>query len=275
MGEEAIQYERGMTFEKVWAAFDRMRADDEFRAREFERKMQESDQAFERSRQEFDRKMQESKEADERRAQEFDRKMQESREAFELSRQKSEREMQELRLSMRETDRQLRLSMRETDRQMKESAKRLDKQLGRLGNRIGELVEELLVPDTLAKFNAMGYTFTKICPNVTIKNKDGKELAEIDFMLENGDYVLVGEVKLQPNAYDVKDHVERMKKIRVHSDERNDKRKLIGAVAGALFPEDVKKYAQAAGFFVITAAGEDVNIEMPPVGWEPRTDWIL
>ena len=216
VGEEAIQYERGMTFEKVWAALMETRANDERRAREFER------------------------------------------------------EMQELRMSIQETDRQ----SKESAKRMEESAKRLDKQLGKLGNRLGELIEELLVPDTLAKFNAMGYTFTKICPNVTIKNKDGKELAEIDFMLENGDYVLAGEVKLQPNAYDVKDHVVRMKKVRAYSDERGDTRKLIGAVAGALFPEDVKKYSQAAGFFVITAAGEDVNIETPPVGWEPKTDWI-
>ncbi|GHV42244.1 hypothetical protein FACS1894187_24390 [Synergistales bacterium] len=222
MGEEAIQYERGLTFEKVWAALMETRANDERRAQEFERKMQESAQEFDR------------------RAREFERGMQE-----------------------------LKLSMQDTDKQMKET----DKKIGRLGNRLGELIEKLLVPNTLAKFKAMGYTFDKISSNVTIEDKHDKTLAEIDFMLENGECALIGEVKLRPNEYDVQDHIERMKKIRTYSDKRGDTRKFIGAIAGAIFRDNVKQCAQAAGFYVVTASGENVNIEPSSKGWKPKTEW--
>jgi hypothetical protein len=237
MGEETIQYDHNVTFEKVWASLMELRESNKERAEEA------AEEAKERAK--------EAAKAAEERAKEHA-----------LMRKEADREMRELRLSMEETE-----------RQMQESAKRLDKQLGRLGNKIGELIEQLLVPDTLAKFKAMGYKFTKICSNVRIEDKHDRALAEIDFMLENGEYALIGEVKLQPNDYDVTEHIERMKKIRVYSDERGDTRKLIGAIAGAIFHDNVKKYAQTAGFYVITASGEDVDIEPSPTGWEPKTEW--
>jgi hypothetical protein len=92
-------------------------------------------------------------------------------------------------------------------------------------------------------------------------------------MLENGEYALIGEVKLQPNAADIREHVERMKKIRAYYDERSDARKLIGAVAGALFFDNVKQYARSEGFFVITTSGDSFSIEPSPEGWTPKTDW--
>ncbi|GHS98896.1 hypothetical protein AGMMS50276_21520 [Synergistales bacterium] len=206
MGEEAIQYDHNVTFEKVWAALDRISVD------------------AERSRQDA-----------ERRAQEF------------------ERGMQELKLSMQETARQI----------------------DKLGGRDSDLIKELLVSDTFfAKFKAMGYIFSKIGERVTIKDEHDKTLVEIDFMLENEEYVLAGEVKLQPDVCGVTEHVERMKKIRAYSDERGDTRKLIGAIAGAIFDDRVKERAQAAGFFVITASGENVDIEPSPEGWKPKTEWV-
>jgi hypothetical protein len=221
MGEEAIQYDHNVTFEKVWASL---------------------------------MELSESGKETDRRIKEFDRGM------------------QELKLSMQETDRRL----QETDRLVRETAEQMketDKKVGKLSNNLGELIEKLLVPDTLAKFKAMGYTFTKIGPNVIIKGEHNRNLAEIDFVLENGEYVMIGEVKLRPHEEDVIEHVERMKKVRAHSYEHGDTRKFIGAIAGAIFRDDVKKRAQAAGFYVITASGEDVDIEPSPEGWEPRTEW--
>ncbi|GHV42249.1 hypothetical protein FACS1894187_24410 [Synergistales bacterium] len=76
-----------------------------------------------------------------------------------------------------------------------------DKIIDKLGGRDSDLIKELLVSDTFfAKFKAMGYKFSRFGPNVRIGNKHDKTLVEIDFMLENEEYVLAGEVKLQPDV---------------------------------------------------------------------------
>ncbi|MDR2773520.1 MAG: hypothetical protein LBC19_02050 [Tannerella sp.] len=43
---------------------------------------------------------------------------------------------------------------KETERFMKESKRELDRAIGKLGNKLGELVEHLVSPNLLKKFNA-------------------------------------------------------------------------------------------------------------------------
>jgi seryl-tRNA synthetase len=61
---------------------------------------------------------------------------------------------------MKQTDRQMKETaqqMKETDRQMKET----DKRVGALTNRFGEMVEYMIIPNLVAKFDELGFTFTK------------------------------------------------------------------------------------------------------------------
>jgi hypothetical protein len=62
---------------------------------------------------------------------------------------------------------------------------------------------------------------------------------------------------------DVKDHVKRMAVVRKAADEIGDKRKYLGAVAGAVVYPDIVEYALKNGFYVITFSGETVDIEVP------------
>jgi hypothetical protein len=151
------------------------------------------------------------------------------------------------------------------DRQIAET----NRQLGRIGIRLGEIVEQLVAPDIVAKFNKLGYVFGKSCPNVTYSNPDGSYLAEVDILLENGDTALAVEVKSKPNSDDVLDHVERMEKLRRYADAHQDRRKLLGAVAGAVFSREVKNLALKKGFFVIEQSGDTMVIDVPE-GFTPR-----
>jgi ribosomal protein L9 len=75
---------------------------------------------------------------------EFDRRMQET-----------DRRMQKL---GEETD----LQMKETARQMKETARQMketDKKLGELGRKFGSVVEHMVAPNLVEKFNALGFNF--------------------------------------------------------------------------------------------------------------------
>jgi hypothetical protein len=178
--------------------------------------------------------------------------------------QETGRRMQETERSMKETDRR----MQETDRRMKET----DRKIGELSNRFGELAEHLVAPNIKEKFNALQYSFDKISQNVDISDEQDRfSGAEIDVLLENGEIAIAVEVKAKPNYRDVDRHGERMEVLRRWADRHNDKRKFLGAVAGAIMPKEVRNYTLKAGFYVIEQTGDTVRISVPK-GFTPR-EW--
>jgi hypothetical protein len=166
---------------------------------------------------------------------------------------------------MQETDRKL----QETGRQIREMTARTDKQIGELGNRFGELAEHLVTPNIAEKFRRLGYTFTKAGPDVVFFSRDGTFLAEVDVWLENGEFALAVEVKSKLRKEHVDDHLGRMDVLRGYLDERNDTRKLLGAVAGAIVPPELRNYVLKKGFYLIEQSGDTVKIE-PPEGFMPK-----
>ena len=169
---------------------------------------------------------------------------------------------------MKETDRQIKetaLQMKETDRQMKET----DRKISKLGDRLCDLVEHIIAPNLMEKFNDKGFKFEKIAPNVIFKLSNGKFVAEVDILLEGVDTVMAVEVKLKLTTLDVKEHILRMKNLRDYADGSGDKRQFMGAVAGAIIPENVKPFAQKNGFYVIEQTGDTVRIDIPD-GFVPR-----
>jgi hypothetical protein len=77
------------------------------------------------------------------------------------------------------------------------------------------------------------------------------------------------EVKSKPSDRDVKDHVRRLEILRRHKDATGDKRKIYGALAGAIMSSSVKAAAIKAGFYVITQTGDTVKIDIPE-GFTPK-----
>ncbi|MDR0457156.1 MAG: hypothetical protein LBH20_10795 [Treponema sp.] len=171
-----------------------------------------------------------------------------------------------------ENYREMKEAQRETERQMKESAQRLDRQLGKLGNRFGEMVEYMVVPNLISKFHELGFVFEKAYRDTVIKNQTNNIYAQIDITLENGDKVMIVEVKSKPNTADVTEHIERMEKVRAHADLHNDKRKYLGAIAGMVFNDNEKAFAMKNGFYVIEPSGETFTITEPTGDYSPR-EW--
>jgi hypothetical protein len=155
----------------------------------------------------------------------------------------------------------------ETDRKFRET----DRKISKLGSRTGDLIEELIFPNILEKFNALGYVFGKAAPRVRYRDSRGVYVTEVDILLENGDTALAVEVKTTLTDNDVRDHIARMEKLRSYADEHGDKRKLLGAVAGAIAAEEVKSFAVKSGFFVLEQSGDTVKISVPE-GFKPR-EW--
>ena len=166
----------------------------------------------------------------------------------------------------REYDEELAKSREDFDRRIKIT----DKIVGDLGNRFGEMVEHLVAPSIKEKFRALNMYFDHISQNHQISD-NGRSLAEIDLLLENGDIAVAVEVKSKPVRKDVDDHIRRMGVLRKKADAKNDTRKYQGAIAGAVMQDEVRDYAHKAGFYVIEQTGDTVRINIPE-GFKAR-EW--
>ena len=148
---------------------------------------------------------------------------------------------------------------------------RLEKQLGKLGNSYGDQIEAMFV-NLSKKFKKFGYSFETDANNYKFYDKEDKIIAEIDRLLENGDVIMAVEIKSKLNHYDVDGHISRLEKIRDFIRKRNDNRKVLGVVAGGIVPDDILKYAQDKGLYVLVQNGESVSIADMPIGFKPR-EW--
>ncbi|MDR2097611.1 MAG: hypothetical protein LBP37_03745 [Spirochaetaceae bacterium] len=102
------------------------------------------------------------------------------------------------------------------------------------------MVESMVLPNLIAKFNELGLPFTKVYPNAKIADKENNIFTEVDAFLENGNKVMIAETNTKPGIDDINDHVERMEKLRKYADLRNDRRKYTGTVAGVVFGDSEK-----------------------------------
>ncbi|GHU64916.1 hypothetical protein FACS189447_02860 [Spirochaetia bacterium] len=192
------------------------------------------------------------------------------------SQKETARQMQETDRQMQETDRliqELRESQKETACQMQETDRQIkatDKQLGKLGNRFGEMVEYLIVPNLVEKFRELNFTFTKAYQDTVITDREHGISTEIDAFLENGDKVMIVEIKNKPTTEHVNEHVRRMEKLRAYANLHNDQRNYLGAIAGVVMTENVKEYAFKNGFYVLEPSGDTFNIFEPKGDYKPK-----
>jgi hypothetical protein len=183
------------------------------------------------------------------------REITESQKENAIQLKKMRKQQKETAKRQEETDRQ----MKETDRQMKET----DRRLGKLGLRMGEVVEYLVAPNLRDKFRELGYDFPQANHNSNVSDRVNDIFLEIDIKLENGNKAMLVEAKTKPSTEDVREHIKRLEKMRKYADLHGDKRTFLGAVAGVVVTDNVKKYALKQGFFVIEPSGETFNIISP------------
>ena len=173
--------------------------------------------------------------------------------------QETDRRMQETDRQMQETARQIKESQKETAQQIKEIGKRL----GDFTNSFGDVVEHMIAPNLLEKFQEMGYDFEEASNNVKVRNKKNDISFEIDVFLQNGDIAMLVEIKADLTISDINKHIIRLEKMRKYADLRGDKRHFLGTVAGIVVKDDERDYALSNGFYLIEPSGENFNITKP------------
>ena len=164
--------------------------------------------------------------------------------------QETERLMKE---QSKETDRLMKERSKENDRRMKQ----LSEQLGRLGNRLGEFVEEMVKPAVVRLFRERGIEVHEVYPDVEVE-RDGEGI-QIDILVVNESEAVLVEVKSKLAQADVDAHMERLGKFKRLLPRYGDVR-VMGAVAAMVVPKDVARYAYRQGLFVLAQSGESVIV---------------
>ncbi|MDR0321167.1 MAG: hypothetical protein LBI28_06665 [Treponema sp.] len=169
---------------------------------------------------------------------------------------------------MKENAEEQKERQKETDRIIKET----DKRIGKLGNRFGEMIEYMVMPNLVKRFREMGFGFTEAYPHSVIEDEENNIFTEVDITLTNGEKRMIVEVKSKPTTEDIIEHVRRMEKIRTHANLHGHKRQFLGAVAGMVFNNKEKTFALKNGFYVIEPSGDTFTVTVPEGIYSPQ-EW--
>ena len=183
----------------------------------------------------------------------------------------TDRKIQRVTEQQLETDRK----MQETDRRMKETdrmIKATSREIGKLSSRVGEIIENMVGGGNIvAQFRALGHDVNAHSREKYFGVPGTDTSGEIDLFLEDGNTAILIEVKTKLKTDDIHEHVERMEKYRSWVNTKGgDKMHYIGAVAGAVVEDNVVKFAQKNGFYVIVQSGNAFEIVAPPEGFEVK-----
>ena len=155
---------------------------------------------------------------------------------------------------------ELRESQKETTRRMEEDG---------FFRKFGKMDEIRVAPKIMKRFRELGHRFdfaaySKYGPygGLKIFDENGSE-SEISILLGDDNYVIAVDVKTEPDKQDIEDHIKRLEILREAKCHSVNKRKIRGAMAGAVFPEDVKEAAIKAGFYVLVQSGNTMKIDIP------------
>jgi len=167
-------------------------------------------------------------------------------------------------IEFEETKRLMRESSMATDRKIKE----VSASIGRLGNRLGDFIEDAVRPAAVRLFQGRGIVVHEVQQNVTVQR--GEEGLEIDLMVVNDSEAVAVECKSNLKIDDVNEHLDRLAKLK-RLLPRYATTKVMGAVAAMVIPDNVARYAASKGLFVIGQSGEDMAIrndeDFTPAVW--------
>ncbi|MDG4551259.1 MAG: DUF3782 domain-containing protein [Candidatus Contendobacter sp.] len=171
---------------------------------------------------------------------------------------------QETRLQFQETERFLKEQAQETDRKIKE----VTLNIGRLGNKLGDFVEEMVRPAAVRLFQERGIAVHEVHRQV-VANRQGAAI-EVDLLVVNDEDVVAIECKSTLSVDDVNEHLARLGKVKELLPSYANKR-VLGAVTGMVIPDHVATYAYRQGLFVLAQSGESVVIlndaQFQPKAW--------
>ncbi|MDR1741385.1 MAG: hypothetical protein LBR38_06010 [Synergistaceae bacterium] len=155
----------------------------------------------------------------------------------------------------------------ETSRIVAETSKtvaEVSQQIGFVTRSAGNNAESQVLPCLEKRFATEGYEVR----HQRFKYVDDKKqtVAEVDWLLEKDDAVLLTEVKTTLKAKDVRDHKQRIAAAKAHPGVGQRGKKFFGAVAGITVNDDARNLALRSGFYLVEPSGDAMVVQDPPNG---------
>ena len=183
----------------------------------------------------------------------------------------TDKQILELKESQKKTDEQLCKTdeqLRKTDEQLRLTIKKLDdvgRQLGDQGLVQGEVAEELFYRNVGSLFKPMDFRFSRIRRNLKVKGS-----GEYDIVAEDGGRVLVLEIKnkLEKRLIDAF-LTKKLPRFKVLMPQYRDL-KVLGGVGALVVKDDIGRYAEKAGLFVLTQANDGGAALLNKKGLKPK-----
>jgi hypothetical protein len=167
--------------------------------------------------------------------------------------QETDRKFQEMERGFKET----KLLFQESDRKLTAALDKVSKDIGKLGNRLGDFVEEAVRPSAVRLFRERGIEVHEVHGNVKAK-RNGDDI-EIDLLVVNDTDVVAVECKSNLDQDDVDWFLKQLGKLKKLLPTYADKR-VMGAVAAMVIPDNVGLYAYRKGLYVIGQNGDHLEI---------------
>ena len=174
-------------------------------------------------------------------------------------------QIRELKESQAKTDEQL----NRTDAQLRKTIQKLDnigRQLGDLGLVQGEVAEDLFFRNLRGVFKKARIDLKKVKRNLKRKGA-----GEFDLVAENGDKVLVVEVKNKLDKRMVDKFLEKKLPRFKELFPEYEKYQVVGGMGALVVKDDVGRYAEKAGLYVLTQTDEGGAALLNREGFKPRT----
>ena len=172
-------------------------------------------------------------------------------------------------LELKEAQKKTDENLNRTDAQLKKTIKKLDnigEKLGDLGFVQGEVAEELFYRNVKGLFKPLNLRFDRIRRNVKIKGAKG----EYDIVADDTGLVLVIEVKNKLSRRLVDEFMdEKLPRFKTLLPEYRDSKVLAG-IGALVVKDDVGRYAEKAGLFVLTQTSEGGAALLNRKGFRPK-----
>ena len=173
---------------------------------------------------------------------------------------------QETNKQFKETRNILDKRSQETNKQFKETDKKLRKLEELFTGQWGKLMESLVEGDLVRLLNEKGVHVNQTGTRIHKFHVDREY--EFDIIAENGDEIVVVEVKTTLKPDDVTEFIEELKNFKNVMPKYSDN-KVYGAVAYLIDHGDARKMAAKKGLFVIRATGSSASI-INAIDFKPR-----
>lgn len=146
---------------------------------------------------------------------------------------------------------------KDTDKKLKDTDKKFQNlrgMIGKLGDRLGDFVEEMVRPAVVRLFRDRGFDLRQVLRDVTAYDEHGRFVMEVDLLAMNTVTAVAVECKSRCSVEDITEHLDRLAGFKSCFPRYADAQ-LFGAVAAMVMPDHVARYAYRKGLYVLAQSG--------------------